>query len=112
MANQTYNFYIINDGIDKQTSLLRPLNGNHRRRISAASISSAHEGRLRRRSSVSRSNATAAATSASECLIASHDVCREELVDEMEIDDLEKSMSALRFVPTSVTKQRAIKKTS
>ncbi|KAJ5048573.1 Zinc finger protein [Penicillium chrysogenum] len=86
----TYNFYIVNDGIDKQTSMLRPMN-SHRRRIST---SSALEGRLRRRSSASQSNPPATA------------IPETKSSNEMDIDELEKSMSALKFVPTSVSRNR------
>ncbi|KAJ5251502.1 hypothetical protein N7489_001912 [Penicillium chrysogenum] len=90
MFPKTYNFYIVNDGIDKQTSMLRPMN-SHRRRIST---SSALEGRLRRRSSASQSNPPATAIPGTKSS------------NEMDIDELEKSMSALKFVPTSVSRNR------
>ncbi|KAJ6110536.1 zinc finger protein [Penicillium sp. IBT 16267x] len=92
---RSYNFYIINDGIDKQTSLLRPMTSDRtRRRISTASISSVNEGRLRRRSSASQT-------------IPPPIQAKPLAPDDMEIDDLERSMSALRFVPSSVTRNRA-----
>ncbi|KAJ5672933.1 hypothetical protein N7507_002060 [Penicillium longicatenatum] len=95
MFPRNYNFYIINDGIDKQTSLLRPMNSDRtRRRISTASISSINEGRLRRRSSASQTNPPPIKV-------------KTPTPDDMEIDDLERSMSALRFVPSSVTRNRA-----
>ncbi|KAG0155768.1 hypothetical protein PDIDSM_2941 [Penicillium digitatum] len=90
----SYNFYIVNDGIDAQTSMLRPVN-SHRRRIST---SSALEGRLRRRSSVSQSNPPAAAILEKKS--------PSEMDMDLKIDELEKSMSALKFVPTSVTRNR------
>ncbi|KAJ5517993.1 Zinc finger C2H2 [Penicillium expansum] len=90
MFPRSYNFYIVNDGIDAQTSMLRPMN-SHRRRIST---SSALEGRLRRRSSASQSNPPAMA------------IPEKKSPNDMEIDELEKSMSALKFVPTSVTRNR------
>ncbi|KAJ5360674.1 Zinc finger C2H2 [Penicillium concentricum] len=89
MFPRSYNFYVVNDGIDTQTSMLRPMN-SHRRRIST---SSALEGRLRRRSS-SQSNPPAAA------------IPEKKSPNEMDIDELEKSMSALKFVPASVTRNR------
>ena len=97
---QSYNFYIINDGIDNQTSLLRPMNSDrNRRRISTASISSINEGRLRRRSSVSQPMpSTNVSQTASQTKTPNS--------DDMEIDDLSQSMSALRFVPTSVTRNK------
>ncbi|KAJ5786187.1 Zinc finger C2H2 [Penicillium pulvis] len=95
MFPRSYNFYIINDGIDKQTSLLRPMNSDRtRRRISTASISSINEGRLRRRSSASQT-------------IPPPIQMKPPTSDDMEIDDLERSMSALRFVPSSVARNRA-----
>ncbi|KAJ5536351.1 hypothetical protein N7513_009537 [Penicillium frequentans] len=95
MFPRGYNFYIINDGIDKQTSLLRPMNSDRtRRRISTASISSVNEGRLRRRSSASQT-------------IPPSIQAKARAPDDMEIDDLERSMSVLQFVPSSVTRNRA-----
>ncbi|KAJ9481446.1 hypothetical protein VN97_g12030 [Penicillium thymicola] len=91
MFPRSYNFYIVNDGIDAQTSMLRPLN-SHRRRIST---SSSLEGRLRRRSSASQSNPPATA------------IPEKKPSNDMDIDELEKSMSALKFVPASVTRNRS-----
>ncbi|KAJ5181067.1 Zinc finger C2H2 [Penicillium cf. griseofulvum] len=90
MFPRSYNFYIVNDGIDTQTSMLRPMN-SHRRRLST---SSALEGRLRRRSSASQSNPPTIP------------IPEKKSSNEMDIDELEKSMSALKFVPTSVTRNR------
>jgi hypothetical protein len=101
MFPRSYNFYIINDGIDRQTSMLRPLN-SHRRRISNVSISS-HEGRLRRRSSASQTNQPAIPSQAPETQSRAPQKSKS---DDMEIDELEKSMSALRFVPASVARNR------
>ncbi|KAE8331874.1 hypothetical protein BDV39DRAFT_167730 [Aspergillus sergii] len=92
---QTYNFYIVNDGIDKQTSMLRPMN-SHRRRISATPTSP-QEGRLRhRQSSLSHTNP-----------VPGQDVVPKLQTGESEIAQLERSMSALRFVPASVTRGHA-----
>ncbi|KAF3396150.1 Zinc finger protein 511 [Penicillium rolfsii] len=101
MFPRTYNFYIINDGIDKQTSLLRPLNKSHRRRISSASISSIQEGRLRRRSSVSQPKIPQRAEPQSP------PTRTEDTSNHMDIDGLAQSMSALRFVPASVLRNRS-----
>ena len=80
------------------------MNGDkNRRRISTASISSAREGRLRRRSSASQPNAQVTT-------ILSPGVpskASRSTPDDMEVDELERSMSALRFVPLSVAKNRA-----
>lgn len=96
---QNYNFYIINDGIDKQTSLLRPLNKSHRRRISSASVSSIQEGRLRRRSSASQQTVPQRAEPWSSGQ-------SEDTANDMDIDGLAQSMSALRFVPASVMRNQ------
>ncbi|KAB8220629.1 C2H2 type zinc finger domain protein [Aspergillus novoparasiticus] len=95
MFPKTYNFYIVNDGIDKQTSMLRPMN-SHRRRISATPTSP-QEGRLRhRQSSLSHTNP-----------VPGQDVVPKLQTGESEIAQLERSMSALRFVPASVTRGHA-----
>ncbi|KAB8210797.1 C2H2 type zinc finger domain protein [Aspergillus parasiticus] len=95
MFPKTYNFYIVNDGIDKQTSMLRPMN-SHRRRISATPTSP-QEGRLRhRQSSLSHTNP-----------VPGKDVVPKLQTGESEIAQLERSMSALRFVPASVTRGHA-----
>ncbi|OQD74375.1 hypothetical protein PENDEC_c011G03150 [Penicillium decumbens] len=99
MFPRRYNFYIVNDGIDRQTSMLRHLN-SHRRR-SNVSISS-HEGRLRRRSSASQTKSPVTSSQAPEPQSQSS-----QKSDDMEIDELEKSMSALRFVPASVARNRS-----
>ncbi|KAJ5575759.1 Zinc finger C2H2 [Penicillium sp. DV-2018c] len=91
MFPKSYNFYVVNDGIDTQTSMLRPMNSSRRR----ISTSSALEGRLRRRSSASQSNPPAAITE------------KTNSSNDMDIDDVEKSMSALKFVPASVTRNRS-----
>ncbi|KAE8318003.1 C2H2 type zinc finger domain protein [Aspergillus transmontanensis] len=95
MFPKTYNFYIVNDGIDKQTSMLRPMN-SHRRRISATPTSP-QEGRLRhRQSSLSHTNP-----------VPGKDVVPKLQTGESEIAQLERSMSALRFVPASVIRGHA-----
>ncbi|PWY85746.1 hypothetical protein BO94DRAFT_518147 [Aspergillus sclerotioniger CBS 115572] len=96
MFPKTYNFYIVNDGIDKQTSLLRSPH-NHRRRISAAPTSP-QEGRLRNRQ-------TSVSQVESGLNVPKGSAPRKD-ADDMEIAELEKSMSALRFVPASVARSR------
>lgn len=68
---------------------------SHRRRLS-----STHVGRLRRRSSASQS------TAAPQVPTAQVNAQEKASVD-MEVDTLERSMSALRFVPVSVTRNSA-----
>ncbi|KAL2825615.1 hypothetical protein BDW59DRAFT_71552 [Aspergillus cavernicola] len=96
MFPKTYNFYIVNDGIDKQTSMLRSMQ-THRRRLSSTP-SLPQEGRLRnRQTSVSLPGSNLHPVSGT----TTHTT--EPKSAEMEIAELEKSMSALRFVPASVT---------
>ncbi|KAF7596317.1 hypothetical protein BBP40_002461 [Aspergillus hancockii] len=94
MFPKTYNFHIVNDGIDKQVSMLRPTNFN-RRRLSA-NPTSPQEGRLRyRQSSLAHPKPAPEQSSAPQSQTA-----------ETEIAQLERSMSALRFVPASVAKNK------
>ncbi|KAL4957759.1 hypothetical protein BDW69DRAFT_155547 [Aspergillus filifer] len=100
MFPKSYNFYIVNDGIDKQASMLRSSGAQtHRRRLSSTP-SSPKEGRLRyRQTSISmevpESTSPSAAGPAPRPDIGTADAG---------MADLEKSMSALRFVPVSVTR--------
>ncbi|OJJ87175.1 uncharacterized protein ASPGLDRAFT_23213 [Aspergillus glaucus CBS 516.65] len=103
MFPKTYNFYIVNDGIDKQTSLLRPMNSSNRRRLSNAPTSP-KEGRLRnRQTSISQQGSQPLPISSTG---GASQTQTKKNPDDMDIADLEKSMSALRFVPTSVTRNR------
>ncbi|KAL3488930.1 hypothetical protein BJX62DRAFT_169223 [Aspergillus germanicus] len=93
MFPKSYNFYIVNDGIDRQTSMLRSMQ-THRRRLSSTP-NSPQEGRLRhRQTSISAPGSHLNAPAKSE-----------PGPQETEIAELEKSMSALRFVPASVAKK-------
>lgn len=96
-CHQNYNFFIVNDGIDKQNSLLRSSNHGHHRRLS---LQSPQEGRLRNRktSISSTSPAKNAKGKVDHELGAAGD-------DDDEVDVLTSSLSALRFVPTSVIKR-------
>ena len=100
LSRQTYNFYVVNYGIDKQSSMLRARNARQAR-LSGSSFASnsAQEGRLRRRLSTRSDRSLNGLLSPpnDEHLSRSSDT---------EVDVLEKSMSALRFVPTAVTKNR------
>ncbi|KAL4883294.1 hypothetical protein BJY04DRAFT_185286 [Aspergillus karnatakaensis] len=98
MFPKTYNFYIVNDGIDKQTSMLRSMQ-THRRRLSSTP-SSPKEGRLRhRQTSISQSTPITNPTSSLEPDLK---------LKEAEMAELEMSMSALRFIPASVTNKGRI----
>ncbi|PLB51864.1 hypothetical protein P170DRAFT_401507 [Aspergillus steynii IBT 23096] len=96
MFPKTYNFYIVNDGIDKSTSLLRPTT-QPRHRI-PNTPTSPQEGRLRyRKTSVSNSDPSSEPTSAQNIA--------PQQKSETDVSQLERSMSALRFVPASVTQR-------
>ncbi|KAL2814612.1 hypothetical protein BJX63DRAFT_431266 [Aspergillus granulosus] len=104
MFPKSYNFYIVNDGIDKQTSMLRSMQ-THRRRLSSTPTSP-QEGRLRnRQTSISTPSPHPNRPSEPELHRASESGSSPQ---ETDIAALERSMSALRFVPVSVTnKSRA-----
>ncbi|KAI9374908.1 hypothetical protein BJX61DRAFT_495949 [Aspergillus egyptiacus] len=97
MFPKTYNFYIVNDGIDKQTSMLRSMQ-THRRRLSSTP-SSPQEGRLRNR----QTSISLPSSNPNPVLNSGPNRTARSGSDEMEIAELEKSMAALRFVPASVT---------
>jgi hypothetical protein len=78
--------------------MLRSPNGQ-RRRVSTPQ--SPQEGRLRNRKISVSSNTTVPERTGA----ASHDHAHTDASSVLDIDDLAKSMSALRFVPTSVTKK-------
>ncbi|KAL4991176.1 hypothetical protein BDW68DRAFT_152799 [Aspergillus falconensis] len=95
MFPETYNFYIVNDGVDKQISMLRTM-PTHRRRLSSTP-SPPKEGHLRhRQTSISQSSPNPNSNSGAKPETKSDEM-------DMEVAELEKTMSALRFVPVSVT---------
>jgi hypothetical protein len=103
MFPKTYNFFIINDGIDKHNSLLRRTN-SHRRRLSTPL--SPQDGRLRNRQTSISSPSSQSKQAPSNKVHGLHAVDRHANASaSTDIEALEKSMSALRFVPSSVTKQ-------
>ncbi|GAA89849.1 hypothetical protein AKAW_07963 [Aspergillus luchuensis IFO 4308] len=114
MFHKTYNFYIVNDGIDKQTSLLRTPH-DHRRRLSSAATgpTSPKEGRLRyRQTSISQADSGASAQKGSSPFTTPRqgDAAPAAPADDGGITELERSMSALRFVPASVVRSRGKQK--
>ncbi|KAL3465804.1 hypothetical protein BJX64DRAFT_43572 [Aspergillus heterothallicus] len=96
MFPKSYNFYIINDGIDRQTSMLRSMQ-THRRRLSSTPTAP-QEGRLRNR----QTSISVPSFHSSELQVAQASESGSGFQD-LDISGLEKSMSALRFVPASVT---------
>ncbi|EED13011.1 conserved hypothetical protein [Talaromyces stipitatus ATCC 10500] len=100
MFPRNYNFFIVNDGIDKQNSLLHTSqNHGHHRRLSLPPQSPL-EGRLRNR----KTSVSLAPVNDGEGLDESSKEQGMEVGDD-EIDVLASSLSALRFVPTSVIKR-------
>ncbi|CRG87106.1 hypothetical protein PISL3812_04121 [Talaromyces islandicus] len=95
-----YNFFIVNDGVDKQTSLLRLSNGPPRR---SQTSQSPQEGRLRNRETsfslpeILPGNNIKSANNAVEK--------NKKQGNSDQIDALVSSMSALDFVPASVTRR-------
>jgi len=102
MFPKDYDFFVVNDGIDKRTSMLR--SGRHRRKSSAAQHATEIERARRRSSTLETANAAmeengvedaegSEQTSAVKSLTTKKDV---------EMEDLSGAMSALKFVPPSV----------
>ena len=112
MFPKDYDFYVVNDGIDQRSSMLR--SGRHRRRSSAAQHKTEIENRTRRRTSVqskmtgrdskSEISGTVAGSEAPES--GGSDLQKAVISNtsqpDAEMDDLLGAMSALKFVPTSV----------
>lgn len=99
---QTYDFFVVNTGIDKRSSMLRP---KHRRQSSAATRAFQRE---------HRSNGQAG-TSAQDSIdpealeppeptreVTDHPASNQGSSTNPDVDDLTSTMSALKFVPPSV----------
>jgi hypothetical protein len=107
-----YDFYVINNGIDQRSSMLR--SGRHRRRNSAAQHRTEIEDRTRRRTSMrskmteedSKTESSGDLNDSEAPQSGSCDVQRVAISDgsrpDTDVDDLSGAMSALKFVPTSV----------
>ena len=98
---KAYNFRIIDQGIDKATSLLKE---GQRRRISTSTDTTQSIGHRRRTSSLAGAQQQPAKTEG-----LPPNISPEEKTTEVDIDDLDRSMSALRFVPASVTRRQGKK---
>lgn len=103
MFPKDYDFFVVNDGIDRRSTMLRT--GKHRRRSSAAQ--QVIEDRTRRR------NSTRDSISATKETKELKDVEKEESTEasilmtppssqDSDMDKLSGAMSSLKFVPTSV----------
>lgn len=103
MFPKDYDFYVVNDGIDRRSSMLR--SGKHRRRSSAAQHLTEIEERKRRNSTLTGAGASEnqGGTSESEALKEEiTETPREETKKDVDMEDLSGAMSALKFVPPSV----------
>lgn len=99
-----YNFRVIDNGIDKSTTMLKE---GHRRRISTSANTVQSIGHRRRISSL----AGMAQHSSKMNGVSKHDSTAPKATDTVaaDVDDLERSMSALRFIPPSVARRRGKK---
>jgi len=105
MFPKDYDFYVINDGIDRRSSMLR--SGRHRRRSSATHHTTDAGDRARRRNSI-RQNAASNGKSVDDAEAESPGESKaitppgsQEDVD-VAMEGLSGAMSALKFVPMSV----------
>lgn len=106
MFPKDYDFYVVNQGIDRRSSMLR--SGNYRRRSSAAQHMTEIEERNRRRSSTLGS--VSAEKDASDTQKGAEVEGKEvetlptppSLKEDVDMDGLSGAMSALKFVPPSV----------
>ncbi|KAE9374568.1 hypothetical protein N431DRAFT_218723 [Stipitochalara longipes BDJ] len=102
MFPKEYDFYVVNDGVDRRTSMLR--SGKHRRRSSAAQHMTEIEERRRRNSTLEASPSEKQEGSGDP------DAVKEENMEEtspkgakdVDMDLLSGALSALKFVPPSV----------
>jgi hypothetical protein len=103
MFPKDYDFYVVNDGIDRRSSMLR--SGKHRRRNSAAQHMTEIEERRRRNSIMKTSNALQKQVGSDDSEGAqeeSSDMGPEGTKKDVDMDGLAGAMSALKFVPPSV----------
>jgi len=106
MFPKDYDFFVVNDGIDRRSSMLRT--GRHRRRSSAAQHMTEIEGRTRRRNSTrdtiatNETNEADAAAEGQDSSEMSSIMTPPSSREEADMDGLSGAMSALKFVPSSV----------
>jgi hypothetical protein len=112
MFPKDYDFYVVNDGIDQRSSMLR--SGRHRRRSSAAQHKTEIEDRIRRRISVQskmtgedpKAEISGTVDSSEAPESGRSDIQKPMITNrsqpDTEMDDLSGAMSALKFVPTNV----------
>lgn len=113
MFPQDYDFYIVNDGIDRRSSMLRT--GRHRRRSSAAvvqvdqakrkeAMAEQHEGNEKRKLEEDDEDESMQENSARQQkeVQGKPAAARTDAGSEGSVDDLVSGMSALKFIPPSV----------
>lgn len=107
MFPKDYDFFVVNDGIDRRSSMLRT--GKHRRRSSAAQHMTEIEDRTRRRNSARDStNATKETDEAEDTKEGQNSPDTSTVLtppssrEDADMDGLSGAMSALKFVPSSV----------
>jgi len=103
MFPKDYDFFVVNDGIDRRTSMLR--SGRHRRKSSAAQHAIEIEERAKRRSSTMGTSNVATEENGVEEAEGSEEtssVKSPTTKKDVEMEDLSGAMSALKFVPPSV----------
>jgi hypothetical protein len=112
MFPKDYDFYVVNDGIDQRSSMLR--SGRHRRRSSAVQHKTEIEDRTRRRTSVqsivtgedSKADGPNITAGSDDPQLGGSDAQKavetNDSQPDTKMDDLLVAMSTLKFVPTSV----------
>ncbi len=101
MFPKDYDFYVVNQGIDRRSSMLR--SWTHRRRSSAAQHVIQVEGRHRRRSSTLGSvSAEKVSSDTGEEKEAETPPTHSSSEEDIDMNGLSGAMSALKFVPPSI----------
>jgi hypothetical protein len=100
MFPKDYDFYVVNDGIDRRTSMLR--SGKHRRRSSAAQHMTEIEERRRRNSTLETGPPEKQDGGETETVKEEPPEASPAVSKDVDMDVLSGAMSALKFVPPSV----------
>lgn len=99
MFPKDYDFYVVNDGIDRRTSMLR--SGKHRRRSSAAQHMSEIGERRRRNSTLEAGPCEEQDGGETETMKEDPEAISP-ATEDVDMDMLSGAMSSLKFVPSSV----------
>ncbi|KAL2067995.1 hypothetical protein VTL71DRAFT_16093 [Oculimacula yallundae] len=100
MFPKDYDFYVVNDGIDRRSSMLR--SGKHRRRSSAAQYMTETERNRRRSSAIQPASTENGNGEERESPDASPVGSPASPKEDTDMDEISGAMSALKFVPPSV----------